>query len=317
MTSRILVVAALVASLGMARSWAAPDQPLASEPGAAANAAAPGAGSEPLPEVTVRASRSELLPKLSSFAHGITEPVNGEALARWQSPVCPLVAGLAQQEGEYILGRVSEVARAAGVPLGGEHCTPNLYIMVTTEPKQLLVALDKKRRELAFGNASPTTVDAFIARPQAVKVWYNTQRTQPGGAAASRGTPPAALIEGGGIAGVPVFAGSWLNNSHLQAPSEFVFSFVFVVADLKQLLSLSRGQFADYVSMVSLVQLKSPPQLGDAPTILKLFDGSPAAVQPGLSSWDEAFLKALYETDPSTKTQMNQLGLHMMREVAP
>ncbi|HEV2703211.1 MAG TPA: hypothetical protein VGV09_16410, partial [Steroidobacteraceae bacterium] len=57
--------------------------------------------------------------------------------------------------------------------------------------------------------------------------------------------------------------------------------------------------------------------LGDAPTILKLFDGAAATAEPGLSSWDQAFLKALYETDPSTKVQMNELGLHMMREIAP
>ena len=317
MKSRILIFAALMAGLGTANAWAAPDPPLASEPDAAANAPAPGTESENLPEVTIRGNRSELLPKLSSFAYGITEPVNGEALARWQTPVCPLVAGLPRQEAEFILTRVSEVAHAAGVPLAGEQCSPNLYIMVTTEPKQLLEALDQKRRQLAFGEASPSTVDEFIARAQAVKVWYNTSRLQPGGAAQSRGVPPAALISGGGISGVPVYSGTWLNNSHLKSTSEFSFSFVMVVADLKQLVSLSRGQFADYVSMVSLAQMKSPPQLGDAPTILKLFDGTPATAQPGLSTWDQAFLKALYETDPSAKVQMSQLGLHMMREVAP
>ncbi|HEV2700119.1 MAG TPA: hypothetical protein VGV09_00700, partial [Steroidobacteraceae bacterium] len=237
MKIRAQVFAALITLLGAAGSWAAPEQLPASDA---------------VPEVTVRAKRAELLPKLSSFAYGITEPVNGEALARWQKPVCPLVAGLSQQEGEFILGRVSEIARAAGVPLAGEQCTPNLYIMVTTQPKQLLVALDHKRRELAFGNATPTVVDEFIARPQAVKVWYNTTRIQSGGAAPSQGTPPAALIDGGSIGGAPVFTGSWLNNSHLQSLSEYVLSFVFVVADLKQLVSLSRGQFADYVSMVSL-----------------------------------------------------------------
>src|SRR5580658_9302198 len=85
---------------------------------------------EPQEEVTVTAKRAELLPKLSAFAYGITEPVNGEGLARWHTAVCPLVAGLPQQEGEFILERLSEIARAAGVPLAGEQCHPNLYIMV-------------------------------------------------------------------------------------------------------------------------------------------------------------------------------------------
>jgi hypothetical protein len=69
--------------------------------------------------------------------------------------------------------------------------------------------------------------------------------------------------------------------------------------------------------MVGLAELKSPPHLGDAQTLMKLFDGAPDAALPALSTWDEAFLKALYLTDPSTKVQRNQLGLEMAREIAP
>jgi hypothetical protein len=36
-----------------------------------------------------------------------------------------------------------------------------------------------------------------------------------------------------------------------------------------------------------------------------------------LSTWDQAFLKALYNTDPSTKVQRSQLGVEMVREIAP
>src|SRR5208337_2809917 len=148
-----------------------------------------------------------------------------------------------------------------------------------------------------------------------VKVWYNTYRTIPGGAAPSQGVAPAAQVAGGSISGVPTYTGSWLDNSHLQSPSEFWFSYVYVIADQTHLGGLSRGQFADYVAMVGLAELKSPPHLGDAQTILKLFDGAPDAAQPGLSTWDQAFLKALYLTDPATKVQRNQLGLEMVREI--
>jgi hypothetical protein len=317
MQPRILVFAAVIAGLGTS-GWAAADQSPASAPGTTADASAAGTAWTPaLSEITVRAKRAELLPEVSGFAYGITEPVNGEGLARWHSPVCPLVAGLAQQEGEFVLERISEIARAAGVPLAGEQCNPNLYIMVTSRPQQLLLTMEHQRREVVFGNAPPVTVDEFIERPQPVRVWYNTYRTVPGGAAPSRGLPPSAQLLGGGLSAAPTYTGSWLDNSHLQSPSEFTFSYVYVVADQTQLGSLSRGQFADYVAMMGLAQLKSPPHLGDAPTILKLFDGTPAAALPGLSTWDQAFLKALYHTDPSTKVQRNQLGLEMVREIAP
>jgi hypothetical protein len=231
MQPRTLILAALIAAVGNANAWAA--------------TAAGTGGSEPLPEVTVHAKRAELLPKLSTFAYGITEPVNGEALARWNSPVCPLVAGLPQPQGEFVLQRVSEVARAAGVPLAAEQCSPNLYIMVTPQPKQLLQAMANHKREVVFANASPVSIDAFIERPDPIKVWYGTYRTVPGGAAPTQGVPPAAQILGGGLSGPPTYSGSWLNNSHLQAPSEFNFSYVYIVADQGRVAALSRGQFAD------------------------------------------------------------------------
>jgi hypothetical protein len=300
MKARILVLVALVGAVGNANGWAATD-----------------GGTEAISEVTVRAKRAELLPKVASFAYGITEPVNGEGLARWHAPVCPLVSGLPQQEGEFVLERVSEIAGAAGVPLAGERCRPNLYIFVTPQPQQLLMAMENRRYGVTFGNAAPLAVDEFIERPQAVRVWYNTYRTIPGGAAPGQGVPPSAQILGGGLSGPPTSTGSWLQNSHLQSSSEFDFSYVYVIADQTRLGTLSRGQFADYVAMVGLAELKSPPHLGDAQTILKLFDGTPDAALPGLSTWDQAFLKALYHTDPSTKVQRSQLGLEMVREIAP
>ena len=290
---------------------------LTGTPGHAAETAA-ASGKEPVSEVTVRGNKpSELLPRLSGFAYGITEPVNGEGLARWNVPVCPLVSGLARDEGEFVLQRLSDIARTAGVPLAGERCRPNLYVMVTGEPRRLLQAMADHKREVVFANASPTAVDAFIARTEPVRVWYSTYRTVPGGAAPSRGAPPAAQLLGGGLAGAPTYTGSWLNNSHLQAPSEFNLNYVYVIADASRLRGLSRGQFADYVAMMGLAQLKDPPHLGDAPTILKLFSGTPADTVPELSSWDRAFLKALYLTDPSTTVQRNQLGLEMVRQIAP
>jgi hypothetical protein len=310
MKLRILVLAALVGGIGNANGWAATDQSPAPAPGTAT-------GAEAMSEVTVRAKRAELLPKVSSFAYGITEPVNGEGLARWHAPVCPLVTGLPQQEGEFVLERVSEIARAAGVPLAGEQCRPNLYILVTTQPKQLLLAMENRRYGVTFGNAPPLAVDEFIERPDAIRTWYNTYRTIPGGAAPGQGVPPSAQILGGGLSGPPTSTGSWLENSHLQSPSEFDFSYVYVVADQTRLGTLSRGQFADYVAMVGLAELKSPPHLGDAQTILNLFAGTPAEALPGLSTWDQAFLKALYNTDPSTKVQRSQLGVEMVREIAP
>jgi hypothetical protein len=62
----------------------------------------------------------------------------GESLARWQSPICPLVAGLPRDHGEFILQRVSQIAGDVGVPLATDHCRGNFYVVVTANPEALL-----------------------------------------------------------------------------------------------------------------------------------------------------------------------------------
>jgi hypothetical protein len=58
-------------------------------------------------------------------------------------------------------------------------------------------------------------------------------------------------------------------------------------------------------------------RLGDAPTILKLFDGASEAAPAGLTDWDRAFLKSLYATEQISKQQRGQIARHMVREIAP
>jgi hypothetical protein len=68
---------------------------------------------------------------------------------------------------------------------------------------------------------------------------------------------------------------------------------------------------------VGLAKLDPDARLGDAPTILKLFDAAPEGAPAGLSDWDQAFLKSLYATDPSSKLQRSQIPQAMVPEIAP
>ena len=139
---------ATLAVLAGAHGWTAAQESSES------TAAPAGSASEPLQEVTVTARRAELAPLVREFVDQIAGPENGgnAGLARWGvPPVCPLVSGLARQDGEYILERLSEVARVAGVPLAGEHCRPNLYILVTAQPEDLLRGMERRNRPFTFG----------------------------------------------------------------------------------------------------------------------------------------------------------------------
>jgi len=90
---------------------------------------------------------------------------------------------------------------------------------------------------------------------------------------------------------------------------------VFVIVDQTRLHGVTFGQLADYVAMVGLAKLKPGARLGDAPTILKLFNGAPRAAPPGMTDWDQAFLKSLYGTNQLAIGQSGQIARAMVRDI--
>lgn len=288
--------------------------------------AAASAGKPAQDEVIISAQRAQLTPRVLAFVNGIAVPEQQEGLARWNVPVCPEVTGLPREDGEFILGRISEVAREAGVPLAGENCLPNLFVFVTVEPKQLLKAMEQKHRAVTFGQATPNDIDAFIAAPRAARVWYDSALETADNLAPGHGFPPAGQItqgqgtgqpggtQGGGLP--PNVTTDWERASRVARTRIWEFTYVYVVLDQGRLQGVTRGQIADYVAMVGLAQIKPGAQLADAPTILKLFDDAPQAALPHMSDWDHAFLKSLYLTQQSVKVQQGEIALEMVRQIA-
>jgi hypothetical protein len=192
-----ILAAATLAMFPNAQAWASADAPASSAPESA------------LHEVTVTAHRLELEKRVAKFVTQIAATENGnEGLARWESPpVCPLVSGLPQHDGEYILERLTQIAIGAGVPLADENCRPNLYIMVTGQPEDLLRGMEKRNRRFTFGydpasrtETPASVVDEFIKTPLVVKAWYDTAEKDAWGQALSY-CPAAdiALLECAGI----------------------------------------------------------------------------------------------------------------------
>ncbi len=107
--------------------------------------------SEKVQEVTVTAQRAQLAKSVTAFVGKITGPLFEGGLTRWGLPVCPLVLGVPQQQAEWILARVSDIARAGGIPLAGDKCSPNLYIWVTAQPQELLKGMAERRFDFTFG----------------------------------------------------------------------------------------------------------------------------------------------------------------------
>jgi|SRR5665213_1195218 len=315
--------------------------------------------SEKAQEVTVTAHRVELEKRAAKFVNQIAATENGdEGLARWEAPpVCPLVAGLPRQDGEYILERLTEIAIGAQVPLADEHCRPNLYILVTAQPEGLLRGMEKRNRTFTFGynpslraETPASVVDEFIKTPRAVRAWYNSAEKDAWGHALSY-CPAAdiAAIECAGIGlpmlntssatqgpmGTPARIQSGCSASHFDPGQVYQcgravaggthisfnnmwwLSRVFVIVDQKRLRQVKLPQLADYVAMTGFAKLKPNARLGDAPTILTLFNAEPEAAPTGLTDWDKAFLKSLYATEQKSKLQRSQIARQMVREMTP
>ncbi len=299
-------------------------------------------GTTGLQEVTVTAKRLELKQRVSKFVNQIAVQENGgeAGLARWQAPpACPLVSGLPQQEGEFILERVSEIARVAGVPIAGEQCRPNLYILVTPQPEDLLRGMEERNRKFTFGwdpstrtDTPASVVDEFIRTPRAVRTWYNTDGKDAWGKRLQYCSKSSITCDGySGTPGIPactpppppdptsvyLCGTATAGGTHLEFDTVWTFSRVFVIVDERRLQGVSRGQLADYVAMVGFSKLKPGVQLGDADTILMLFDGASQAAPAGMTDWDRAFLKSLYATDQRSKLQRGQIAGSMVKQIAP
>ena len=285
-------------------------------------------------KVIINAQRDQLVGQISAFVNQLTDfdladPARG--LARWHDPVCPLVSGLPQKHGEYILERVSEIAKAAGVPLAGRFCHPNLFILISNQAQSVLEDLRNRHLDLVFGDASPARIDRFIATPRPVRTWYDTVERTPEGLPLVNESFPGisdqkgSVGPGGVIIITPVrpndpsnlTTNPWSQASHLTLNVVWAIYRVFVIVDPTKFKQVSLGQLADFVAMTGLSQIKADARLEGAPSILTLFDGPPEAASAGMTDWDRAFLKACYSTEQKLVLQRSEIARGMVASIAP
>ena len=95
----------------------------------------------------------------------------------------------------------------------------------------------------------------------------------------------------------------------------FGFSSVFAIIDTHRTEHASLDQLADYVAMTGLTDVDLEADLGGAPSILRLFAPSQEARPSGLSNWDAAFLKALYQSNQASRTQRFEIEQRVNQEI--
>jgi hypothetical protein len=263
--------------------------------------------------VTIEAQRQrELKRQISKFVSSAVFTYMYDSLERWNTPICPLVAGLSKERGEFLLARVSQIARDSRAPLAAEHCKPNLFVVVTDNPDLLVEKWSKRDRGMLSSCNGMGYVKAFLHSGQPVRAYYNARFSS-----SDRVERDPSMLDVIGLhfdfssnpcvaAGA---AGSRLTYGAVQALTS-----VIIVVDSRRTTNLNMGQLADYVAMVGLAQIRADADTGTAPTILRLFREADLRPQ-GLSPWDQSFLYSLYTTRQSSVLEVTSIKARMFEQI--
>jgi hypothetical protein len=247
------------------------------------------------PTVVVTGSRRE---KAQAFVEEIA-PKGWDGAARgvprWNGPICVGVIGPQVEQGQFIADAISSRAKVVGVEPGEPGCSPNLLVIVTANPQEVLVEMAERHRAV-FGFAGDAKIDtsgsdeslsAFIANDRPVR-WRQVIETVGADGIPLDGDP---RIGPGGIpTNLPIVRGE---ATRLRSNVRRQFSRAIIVVDTTQTAGLSLVQVADYLTLVALADVDPEANLSGFPSILNLFNPQAEKVVK-MSDWDEAFLASLY-----------------------
>lgn len=266
-------------------------------------------------QVTIQALRDRhaLRAAVDHFVFSTLVLFGHDTYPRWDRPICPLVAGLPKNDGDFILARISQAARAAGAPLAGRGCHPDLFVMATSRPKLLLRLWWKRDPNLYNTHDGIAPVWQFIASHRPVHVWYNIALGC-GGSPMSTSAPDGSLAAAGVlISGGGTVCGQGVDTLLVNATAR-KFSSVIVVINKRRVHGMTYGQLAAYIALVGLAQINPDAKVGAVPTILHLFQGVQHPPS-GLTAWDRALLYGLYHTNSASTLQVSEINLSVLKKI--
>lgn len=258
---------------------------------ALAAAGAAGAQDKPAtgaqPEIVVTGTR-DMGEQVRDFVGALAKAPVGGQLSRFEFSVCPAAVGVPPGQKQAIAARMRKVAEAAGIPVAGASCTPNVLVMVTADKKAFLDALRRKHAYL-FSGVTDSGMRRLMREPGPAAAWQIDG-------------PPvradgAALIRDG-ASGVAVNR-TVVSPSRIVAATRPQFAAAAVVVESKALEGLTTTQLADYAAMRAYART-DPAALAEssAATILKVLEAPMGSEIPiTLTAWDLGFLKALYASE--------------------
>ena len=250
---------------------------------ATATAMAPGAASatQPVEEIVVTGQAPLNQEVALRTVTDITVVSNGLQIARYHSPVCPVVGGLPAAAAAAIEDRVRETARKVGAKVAERGCPANLLLFFSDNGGELVRDMRNKRPKW-FSGLSKAKVNLIERGEGPVRAWSATSARNDNGQAAEdhpdQGAPAAMRVNGA---------------SFLQRQSRLHIDASIIVLDRAAVDGRPLAEIADYAAMRGLAMTK-PPENGGVQTILTMFGSAGHDAPHTLTPFDLGYLTALY-----------------------
>jgi hypothetical protein len=266
--------------------------------------------------VTVTATKSREV--LGKFAKAFETPTNLTGkIARWERSVCPVAVGQTPNFTAFITQRIKYVALAAGARVNTEaSCTPNIEIVFTTTPQDLIDNVRKNDPDYLGYVTSSAQREALATITRPIQAWYTTEtvdldgvrrmdsgRRLGGGIAMSNFN--AMATEGGGANRDAIsmldatYAAS--NGSRIDDGIHSGFNHILIVIDSTKLAGQKIVPLADYISMLALTQLNSLDACQQLPSIVNILAADCDHAADGMTLFDLAYLQGLYKMGAGRK----------------
>ena len=230
-----------------------------------------------------------------------------EPLALFQSPVCPGVAGLPEELGNFIVDRIRYNTERAGLRLDeAGDCRVNLLVSFVIDGQSALQAMASDGNSL-LAHIPVSEKRRLLNDSSPVHAWsVISERTRDG-----------MPIRGRRELGMMPTINTQSANSLFLLPTRKDIEISVVVIDIPAIDGMSAVQVADYATMRGLVRTR--PVTGDATygTILNLFDED--SLHPSeMTTFDVAYVNAMYANMPNIAgaTKIGAVRGMMDREIA-
>ena len=263
---------------------------------------APRAAVPDLPEVTVVAPRPVTAEQIAGNSvptfvrsHGNPSFRTGQ-LSRWETAICASTMGLPQNFNDFVTARVQTVAAAIyKLPPTATPCKPNVLVIFTTVPQQLMDNVATKQPQL-LGFHFASEVPKLKTVDRAIQAWYVT-----------------ASKSGADVAIDDIWSGAPIGprlGSRIYTNVRSSIVFVLVVVDTNKVIDYPIGAVSDYIAVLALTKPRLLDGCGKLPSIFDLMASACKTEKAdSITAGDVAYLRALYKIHPEQTLGLQQSAI--------